>query len=56
MLNLRVSDLDAMLRQLAAAGIAAETRVEWDTPETGRFARVHDPECNPIERWEPPGG
>ncbi len=56
MLNLRVSDLDAMLRQLAAAGIAAETRAEWDTPETGRFARIHDPEGNPIELWEPPRG
>jgi hypothetical protein len=28
---------------------------QWDTPETGRFARVHDPERNPIELWEPPG-
>ena len=28
---------------------------EWDaTPEVGRFARIHDPEGNPIELWEPP--
>jgi predicted enzyme related to lactoylglutathione lyase len=53
-LNLRVSDLDAMLKDLAAAGIAIETRAEWDTPETGRFARIHDPEGNQIELWEPP--
>jgi glyoxylase I family protein len=24
-----------------------------DSPETGRFARIHDPEGNPIELWEP---
>jgi glyoxylase I family protein len=53
MLNLRVSDMDAMLAQLAAAGIPAETRAEWDSPEVGRFARIHDPEGNPIELWEP---
>jgi len=54
MLNLRVEGLDALLEQLRSAGIAVETRAEWDTPETGRFARVHDPEGNPIELWEPP--
>lgn len=54
MLNLRVSDLDSLCEQLNAAGIAIETRAEWDTPETGRFARIHDPEGNPIELWEPP--
>ncbi|MCS6758438.1 MAG: VOC family protein, partial [Candidatus Devosia euplotis] len=31
------------------AGIAVEPRAEQDTPETGRFARIHDPEGNPIE-------
>ncbi|MBK8198669.1 MAG: VOC family protein [Acidobacteria bacterium] len=56
MLNFRVSGLDALLASLRAAGIAVETRKEWDTPETGRFARVHDPEGNPIELWEPPSG
>jgi len=55
MINFRVADLDAMLAQLTAAGIAAETRADWDTPETGRFARIHDPEGNPIELWQPPG-
>ena len=53
MLNLRVSNMDAMLAQLAAAGIVAETRAEWDSPEAGRFARIHDPEGNPVELWEP---
>lgn len=54
MLNLRVIDLDSLLEQLNAAGIAIETRAEWDSPETGRFARIHDPEGNPIELWEAP--
>lgn len=55
MINLRVDDLESVVAALAAAGIAAERRAEWDTPETGRFARVHDPEGNPIELWQPPG-
>lgn len=54
MLNLRVEGLDELLARLAAAGIAIETRADWDTPETGRFARIHDPEGNPVELWEPP--
>ncbi|RUT30320.1 VOC family protein [Arsenicitalea aurantiaca] len=55
MINLRVEDLDGLLARLGAAGIAIETRPdEWDTEETGRFARIHDPEGNPIELWEPP--
>lgn len=54
MINFRVDDLDAMMDQLKAAGIAVETRPqEWDTSETGRFARIHDPEGNQIELWEP---
>lgn len=56
MLNLRVSDLDGLLERLAATGIAIETRPEWDSPETGQFARIHDPEGNAIELWEPPAG
>lgn len=53
MVNFRVADLDRMTAQLEAAGIAVETRAEWDMPEVGRFARIHDPEGNPIELWEP---
>lgn len=55
MLNLRVSELDALVEALAAKGIVAERRADWDTPETGRFARIHDPEGNAVELWEPPG-
>ncbi|HWK37139.1 VOC family protein [Sphingomonas sp.] len=54
MLNLRVRDLDGMLTRLNASGIRIMTNDAWDTPETGRFARIHDPEGNPIELWEPP--
>lgn len=53
MVNFRVADLDRMVAQLEAAGIAVETRAEWDMEEVGRFARIHDPEGNPIELWEP---
>jgi predicted enzyme related to lactoylglutathione lyase len=54
MINLRVRDLDSLLEQLNAAGVEVITKPEWDaTPEIGRFARVHDPEGNPIELWEP---
>ncbi|WP_225899877.1 VOC family protein [Croceicoccus gelatinilyticus] len=54
MINLRVSGLDALVVRLADRGIAAERRDEWDSPETGRFARIHDPDGNAIELWEPP--
>jgi glyoxylase I family protein len=54
MLNLRVEGIDDLITKLRAAGIAVETRVEWDG-EYGRFARIHDPEGNPIELWQPPG-
>ena len=54
MINLRVQDLDALLETRHAAGVAVTTNTEWDTPETGRFARIEDPEGNPLELWEPP--
>jgi predicted enzyme related to lactoylglutathione lyase len=54
MLNFRVSDLDGMLDRLRASGIEVVVKDEWDSPETGRFARIHDPEGNPIELWEEP--
>ncbi len=53
MLNLRVDDLDALLAKLAAAGIEVTTDPDWDMPGVGRFARIHDPEGNPLELWEP---
>ncbi|HYD46625.1 MAG TPA: VOC family protein [Phenylobacterium sp.] len=55
MINFRVDDLDGLIAQLQAAGVAVETRPdEWDDPKYGRFARIHDPDGNPIELWQPP--
>lgn len=50
MLNLKVRDMDAMKAQLAAAGVEV---TEGDALPIGRFARLKDPEGNPIELWEP---
>jgi len=52
MLNFRVRDLDAMAAQLRAAGIAVEVNPET-YPGIGRFAKLTDPEGNPIELWQP---
>ncbi len=54
MINLRVSGIDALLESLRVSGIEVITKAEWDDPTTGRFARIHDPEGNAIELWEPP--
>lgn len=53
MVNFRVRDLDAMVKQLQTAGI----EVEPDPNEypNGRFARLSDPEGNAIELWQPTG-
>ncbi len=51
MVNLRVSDLDGLLAGLRGAGI--EIAREETMGGVGRFARIHDPEGNPIELWEP---
>jgi predicted enzyme related to lactoylglutathione lyase len=54
MINFRVAELDRLLAGLRGAGVEVVTKAEWDSPETGRFARLHDPEGNPVELWEPP--
>ena len=51
MLNFRVADLDAMVAQLKSADI--EVSHESAMEGIGRFARIHDPEGNAIELWEP---
>lgn len=51
MINFRVRDLAAMVRQLRAAGVAVE--VDEETYPNGLFARLEDPEGNPIQLWEP---
>lgn len=54
MLNLRVEDIDGFIAKLRQSGIEVKTDPAWNTPETGKFARIHDPEGNAIELWEPP--
>jgi glyoxylase I family protein len=51
MLNFRVRDLDKMAAQLQAAGIAV--KIDPESYPYGRFGRLHDPEGNPIELWQP---
>jgi glyoxylase I family protein len=51
MVNFRVRDLDKMAAQLRSAGI--EVKVDPQTYPYGRFARLQDPEGNPIELWQP---
>jgi glyoxylase I family protein len=54
MINFRVADLDRMVAQLREAGISVE--IDPTPYPNGRFARLHDPEGNPIELWEPSDG
>ena len=51
MINFRVANLDRMITQLRAKGI--EVTLDPEIYPNGRFARLNDPEGNPIELWEP---
>lgn len=51
MLNFRIENLDAALEELSAAGVICGEVSSM--PGVGRFSRIHDPEGNPIELWEP---
>jgi predicted enzyme related to lactoylglutathione lyase len=53
MVNYRVVDLDAMLAQLRATGVAVEGPEET---ENGRFGWGADPEGNRFELWQPNPG
>lgn len=50
-INLRVSDLDALVASLRAAGLEVEAP---EASEYGAFAWVSDPEGNRVELWQPP--
>lgn len=50
MINLRVRDLLTVAENLRRADI--KVTVDPETYPNGRFARLHDPDGNPIE-WEP---
>ena len=52
MINYRVTDLDAMLAQLRAAGVWVAEAVEES--EYGRFGWAADPEGTRFELWQPP--
>ena len=51
MINFRVRSLDAMVAQLRSAGL--DVTVDPESYPNGRFARLYDPEGNPVELWEP---
>ena len=55
-LNFRVNNLKKLIAELKAKNVMVEERDEWNfsPDEVGTFARIHDPEGNPIELWEPP--
>jgi glyoxylase I family protein len=53
MINFRVSNLDAMVAQLRQHNIAVV--VDDTVYPNGRFARLADPEDNPIQLWEAAG-
>ena len=53
MLNLRVQDLDGLLKKLEAGGVRIDPKRQDE--DYGRFAWVYDPEGNKIELWEPKG-
>jgi glyoxylase I family protein len=50
MVNFRVADLKAMVVQLRAAGIEVK---DPESYPNGEFTRIHDPDGNPIELWQP---
>ncbi|MGZ5925210.1 MAG: VOC family protein [Rhizomicrobium sp.] len=43
--------MDAIAGELNAAGIAVT--IDPTRYPNGRFARLHDPEGNPVELWQP---
>ena len=51
MINYRVDDLDAMLADLTAAGVAIHKGPE--AHENGKFAWILDPDGNKVELWQP---
>jgi predicted enzyme related to lactoylglutathione lyase len=53
MINFRVRNLEAVVAQLRSAAI--EVDVDPQEYPNGRFARLVDPEGNPIELWQPEG-
>ena len=42
-----------MAAQLRTTGV--EVNIDPEAYPNGRFARIHDPEGNPVELWQPAG-
>jgi predicted enzyme related to lactoylglutathione lyase len=51
MINYRVDDLDALLTELAAKGVAPVKGPQTD--QNGKFAWILDPDGNKVELWQP---
>ena len=51
MINYRVDDLDALLRDLEAAGVTIDPKRE--NASYGKFAWINDLEGNRVELWQP---
>ena len=51
MINYRVDDLDALIRQLKEGGV--EIHKGPESHENGKFAWIMDPDGNKVELWEP---
>src|SRR5258705_12988943 len=51
MINFRVKDLQALLKQLKEEGVAVVGEIQEE--EYGKFGWTPDPEGNKIELWEP---
>ena len=51
MINYRVDDLDELLAQLRASGVAIHAGPE--SHENGKFAWIMDPDGNKVELWQP---
>jgi glyoxylase I family protein len=53
MINFRVRDITKMVAQLRERGITVD--LDAEVYPNGRFARLTDPEGNPIQLWQPGG-
>lgn len=55
MINFRVDDLDLIVARLREASHAVEYEGDGKPFPNGRFAKLHDPEGNAIQLWQPGG-
>ena len=55
MINFRVDDLDRVVERLRGAQHEVHYEGNGDPFPNGRFAKLHDPEGNAIQLWQPGG-